>query len=42
MNITVHPSAVRKDVWAIVCDNYIIGEDRAEAIHKFPKEIIVI
>jgi Xaa-Pro aminopeptidase len=42
MNITVHPSAVRKDVWAIVCDNYIIGEDRAEPIHKFPKEIIVV
>jgi Xaa-Pro aminopeptidase len=42
MNITVHPSAARKDVWAIVCDNYIIGEDRAEPIHKFPKEIIVV
>jgi Xaa-Pro aminopeptidase len=42
MNITVHPSAVRKNVWAIVCDNYIIGEDGAEPIHKFPKEIIVI
>jgi Xaa-Pro aminopeptidase len=42
MNITVHPSAARKDVWAIVCDNYIIGEDRAEPIHQFPKEIIVV
>jgi Xaa-Pro aminopeptidase len=42
MNITVHPPAVRKGVWAIVCDNYIIREDRAEPIHKFPKEIIVV
>jgi len=42
MNITVHPPAVRKDVWAIVCDNYIIGKDGAERIHKSPREIIVI
>lgn len=42
MNITVHPSAVRKDVWAIVCDNYIIGKDGAERIHKSPREIIVV
>ena len=42
MNITVHPSAVRKDVWAIVCDNFIIGKDGAERIHKYPREIIVV
>jgi len=44
MNITIHPSGVRKDknVWSIVCDNFIIGRDGAEPCHKFPKEIIVI
>ncbi|MCX7858172.1 MAG: Xaa-Pro peptidase family protein [Deltaproteobacteria bacterium] len=42
MNITVHPSAARKDVWAIVCDNFIIKEDGAEKLHKFPREIIVV
>ena len=42
MNITVHPSAVRKNVWTIACDNYLIGEDGAERIHKFPREIIVV
>lgn len=42
MNITVHPSAARRDVWAIVCDNYIIRKDGAEKIHKFPREIIVV
>jgi Xaa-Pro aminopeptidase len=39
-NITVHPSAVRKGVWSIVCDNYIIGMDGAERIHKSLREII--
>ena len=43
MNITIHPSAARKDVLAIVCDNYIIGKDGVEpSLHKFPREIIVI
>lgn len=42
MNITVHPPAVRKDIWSIVCDNFIVGKDGVEPIHKFPKEIIVI
>jgi hypothetical protein len=42
MNITVHPSAVRKDVWSIACDNYIVRENGGELLHKFPKEIIVI
>lgn len=43
MNITIHPSAVRKDVLAVVCDNYIIGKEGVEpCLHKFPREIIVI
>ena len=42
MNITVHPSAVRKDVWSIACDNYIVRENGGELLHKFPKEIIVV
>jgi hypothetical protein len=31
---------VEDEMTTIVCDNYIIGEDRAEPIHKFPKEMI--
>lgn len=42
MNITVHPSAIRENVWAIVCDNFIIGENDTEQLHKFPKEIIIL
>jgi Xaa-Pro aminopeptidase len=42
MNITVHPPAVRKDVWSIVCDNYIVREDGGELLHKFPKEITTV
>ncbi len=43
MNIAIHPSAVREDVLAVVCDNYIIGKDGVEpCLHKFPKEIIMI
>jgi hypothetical protein len=34
--------AVHKDVWAIACDNHIIGKDGAERIHKSPREIIVV
>jgi Xaa-Pro aminopeptidase len=42
MNITVHPPAVRKDVWSIVCDNYIVREGGGEPLHKFPKEITTV
>jgi Xaa-Pro aminopeptidase len=43
MNITIHPFAVNKAVWAAVTDNYLITE-RGECvwIHTFPKEIIVV
>jgi len=43
MNITVHPKAITKTVWATVCENWIIGENGAgTCLHKSPQEIIVI
>ena len=42
MNIAVHPYAVIGNAWTMVCDNYIIGDDGAERIHKNPREIISI
>jgi Xaa-Pro aminopeptidase len=42
MNLAVHPSVVKPPTWAIVCDNFIIGKDGAEKIHKYPQEIIVV
>ncbi|PKN30579.1 MAG: peptidase M24 [Deltaproteobacteria bacterium HGW-Deltaproteobacteria-21] len=43
MNLTVHPNAISKTVWAGVTDNYIVTKDGVgECIHKTPKEIIVI
>jgi Xaa-Pro aminopeptidase len=43
MNIAIHPLVVRKDVFTVVGDNYIIGKDGVEpCLHKFPKEIVVI
>lgn len=42
MNIAVHPSAVKPGAWTIVCDNFIVGEDKAEKLHKYPQEIIVV
>lgn len=43
MNITVHPTATNKTVWAGVTDNYIITEvGVGPCLHKTPKEIIVV
>lgn len=43
MNLTVHPNAITKTVWAGVTDNYIVTKDGlTPCIHKTPKEIIVI
>lgn len=43
MNITVHPTATNKTVWAGVTDNYLVTETGAgPCLHKTPKEIIVI
>jgi Xaa-Pro aminopeptidase len=43
MNISVHPSAANKTVWAIVCDNYMTTETGvSDCLHKTPKEIMVV
>lgn len=43
MNITIHPFAVSKEVWAPVTDNYLITESgECVWIHAFPREIIVV
>jgi len=43
MNITIHPRAVTKTVWASVCENWMVGRDGAgDCLHKSPQEIIVI
>ncbi|MFC1867069.1 M24 family metallopeptidase [Thermodesulfobacteriota bacterium] len=43
MHITVHPTAVRKTVWAVVADNYLITESGAgPCLHRTPKEIITV
>jgi Xaa-Pro aminopeptidase len=43
MNITIHPFAIRENVWAPVTDNFLVTETgESVRIHKFPKEIIII
>ena len=43
MNLTVHPTAANRTVWAGLTDNFIITESGpGPCIHKNPKEIIVI
>ncbi len=43
MNITVHPCAITENLWATVCDNYLVTEDGvSHCLHKTPKEIIII
>jgi hypothetical protein len=43
MNLTVHPMVVSDTVWAVVCDNYLIGPDGpGDCLHRTPKEIIQI
>jgi len=43
MNLTVHPTAANRTVWAGLTDNYIITESGpGPCIHKDPKQIIVI
>lgn len=43
MNLTVHPMVVSDTVWAVVCDNYLIGsEGPGDCLHRTPKEIIPI
>ena len=40
MNIAVHPSAVKPGAVAMIFDNYIVGSNGGELIHKTPKTII--
>ena len=42
MNIAIHPTIMNDKWYAFCCDNYYIGENGAELMHKTPQEIIVI
>ena len=43
MNLTVHPFAANASVWAVVTDNYLVGETGVgECLHKTKKDVIVI
>ena len=43
MNIAPHPVVAAKHATAIVCDNYVVGENGVgECLHQFPKEITVL
>ena len=43
MNLTIHPTATNKTVWAGVTDNYLVTETGAgPCLHNTPKEIIVV
>jgi Xaa-Pro aminopeptidase len=43
MNLTIHPTATHKTVWAGVTDNYMVTETGAgPCLHNTPKEIITI
>jgi Xaa-Pro aminopeptidase len=43
MNLTIHPTATHKTVWAGVTDNYMVTETGAgPCLHNTPKEIIVV
>jgi Xaa-Pro aminopeptidase len=43
MNIAVHPySAIPGKVWAMCCDNYLVGNPNgAERLHKYPYELVI-
>ena len=43
MNLTVHPTAANKTVWAGITDNYLVEQNGlGECLHKTTKEIIVV
>ena len=43
MNITVHPFAGSEDIWATICDNYLVRETGdCVHLHKTPRKIIVL
>jgi Xaa-Pro aminopeptidase len=40
MNITCHPSYVRRKMWSWICDNYFVGErGPGESLHRTPQRI---
>ena len=43
MNITVHPFVVSDNIWASVCDNYLVtASGPGPCLHRTPKELIVL
>ena len=43
MSIVVHPGIMTPQMFAVVCDNYLIGADGpGESLHRTPQEIIEI
>ncbi len=41
MNIAIHPVVQTETSYAFCCDNYLIGENGAERLHKTPLEVFV-
>ena len=40
MNFAVHPSYETPSIFAVICDNYLIGPDGpGECLHKTPKQV---
>ena len=40
MNLAVHPAYETASIFAVICDNYLIGADGVgECLHKTPKQI---
>ena len=40
MNLAVHPGYETPSHFAVICDNYLIGEDGpGECLHKTPKQV---
>lgn len=42
MNITIHPNTSKDGFTGHIWDNFIVGDDGVERIHKFPQELIEI
>ena len=43
MNITVHPGYVSDKIFAVICDNYLIGRDGpGDCLHKTPQKIFEV
>lgn len=43
MNITVHPFAANKNIWATICDNYLVPQEGdCIRLHQTPRDIIVL